>query len=128
MLRELKLYAQEKRQGGRRWDGNVPTNHKIVVERSINGRKTEEEKNLGRWVNCQRSLYQKGKLKPERQVDLERVGLKWSVLVVASWSSMYEHLCAYARDQRARNNGTWDGDVPQNLESNRGLLQILDGG
>ncbi|KAL7513792.1 hypothetical protein ACHAXN_011057 [Cyclotella atomus] len=44
MLRELKLYAQEKRQGGRRWDGNVPTNHKIVVERSINGRKTEDRK------------------------------------------------------------------------------------
>ena len=128
MLHELKLYAEEKRQGGRRWDGNVPTSHKIVVERAINGRKIEEEKNLGRWVNRQRSLYQAGKLKPERQVDLERVGLKWSVLVVASWSSMYEHLCAYARDQRARNNGTWDGDVPQNLESNRGLLQILDGG
>ncbi|KAL7510109.1 hypothetical protein ACHAXN_010665 [Cyclotella atomus] len=115
MLHELKLYAEEKRQGGRRWDGNVPTSHKIVVERAINGRKIEEEKNLGRWVNRQRSLYQAGKLKPERQVDLERVGLKWSVLVVASWSSMYEHLCAYARDQRARNNGTWDGDVPQNF-------------
>jgi hypothetical protein len=114
MLHELEVYAAQKRQGGRSWDGNVPTNYKITVERTVHGRKTEEEKNLGRWVNRQRSLYQSGKLRPERQADLERVGLKWSVLCVASWSTMFEHLCKFVNAQRAHNNGKWDGDIPLN--------------
>jgi hypothetical protein len=114
MLQELELYAEEKRRDGKVWDGNVPTNYKIVVERASGGRKTEEEKNLGRWVNRQRSLYQAGKLKKERQIDLERVGLKWSVLLTASWQTMYECLCNYAKERRAENNGIWDGNVPTN--------------
>ena len=114
MLRELEIYAEQKRQGGKVWDGNVPTNYKITVERIVHGRKMEEEKNLGRWVNRQRSLYQAGKLKEDRQAELERVGLKWSVLLLASWSSMYESLCKYAQEQRAENNGIWDGNVPAN--------------
>lgn len=92
MLHELELYAAQKRQGGRAWDGNVPTNCKITVERIDQGRPIREEKNLGRWVNRQRSLYQAGKLKPERQAELERAGLKWSVLSVTSWSTMYGEL------------------------------------
>jgi hypothetical protein len=51
MLRELEIYAEQKRQDGKVWDGNVPTNYKVTVETTINGRKTDEEKNLGRWVN-----------------------------------------------------------------------------
>ena len=114
MLRELEIYAEQKRQGGKVWDGNVPTNYKVTVETVVHGRKVEEEKNLGRWVNRQRSLYQAGKLKEDRQAELERVGLKWSVLLLASWSSMYETLCKYAQEQRAENGGEWDGNVPAN--------------
>eukprot|EP00804_Cyclotella_cryptica_P021116 CCRYP_019016-RA/>CCRYP_019016-RA protein AED:0.01 eAED:0.01 QI:1035/1/1/1/1/1/2/1086/1262 len=114
MLRELEIYAEQKRQGGKTWDGNVPTNYKITVERTCSGRKMEEEKNLGRWVNRQRSLYQSGKLKKQRQIDLEKVGLKWSVLLTASWGTMFECLCNYAKERRAENNGIWDGNVPTN--------------
>ena len=112
MLQELERYAAQKRQGGNTWDGNVPTNYKITVERVVNGRKTSEEKNLGRWVNRQRSLYQSGKLKEDRQFDLERVGLRWSVLSVASWSAMFNVFLNYVREQKAQNNGMWDGNVP----------------
>jgi hypothetical protein len=38
MLQELELYAEEKRRDGKVWDGNVPTNYKIVVERASGGR------------------------------------------------------------------------------------------
>lgn len=69
----------------------MPTNHKVRVKSaaSAGGTDQDEEKNLGRWVNRQRSLFQSGKLKKERQDDLERVGLRWSVLSTTSWPQMY---------------------------------------
>lgn len=45
----------------------VPTNYRIKAK--PNGKKlTEEDKNLGRWVNRQRSLFQAGKLRKDRQL------------------------------------------------------------
>lgn len=97
-------------------DGNVPTNYKIKSNIAI-GSGDDEEKNLGRWVNRQRSLFQAGKLKEDRQRDLERIGLKWSVLLTTSWSTMYESLCEYADEKRRHCPGGWDGNVPANYKT-----------
>lgn len=72
---------------------------------------------MGRWVNRQRSLFQGGKLKKDRQQDLERIGLKWSVLLTTSWSTMYDSLCAYAEEKRNLNPHGWDGNVPANFKT-----------
>jgi hypothetical protein len=71
---------------------------------------------LGRWVNRQRSLFQAGKLKKDRQQDLENIGLKWSVLLTTSWTTMYESLCSYAEEKRKSNHG-WDGNVQANYKT-----------
>ena len=116
MLRELQIYVAEQTKDGRPWDGNVPTNYKI---RSTTNGTEDEEKNLGRWINRQRSLFQAGKLKKERQMDLERIGLKWSVLL--TWSTMYDELCAFAEARREESaNGVWDGLGPSNHKSSLG--------
>jgi Helicase associated domain len=54
MLQELQIYVNLQTRAGRRWDGNVPTTYQIKsrTEGKFNG----EDKNLGRWVNRQRSL------------------------------------------------------------------------
>lgn len=97
-------------------DGNVPTNYKI--KSNIPTYNTDdEEKNLGRWVNRQRSLFQAGKLKKDRQQDLERIGLKWSVLLTTSWTTMYDSLCAYAEEKRKQSPHGWDGNVPANFKT-----------
>ena len=110
MLRELEVYI-ETQTGGAPWDGNVPTNYKIRTRGRTNGR--DEERNLGRWVNRQRSLHASGKLKRERKADLDRLGLRWSVQCASSWQGMYSHLSDYIRSRKAADpRGEWDGDVP----------------
>lgn len=52
---------------GQKWDGNVPTNYRIKSNIAADGTEIDEEKNLGRWINRQRSLFQGGRLKKERQ-------------------------------------------------------------
>lgn len=64
-------------------------------------------------MNRQRSLYQAGKLRKDRQQALERVGLKWSMLATTSWESMYETLCDYVQS-KTKEGGEWDGNVPAN--------------
>ncbi|KAL7538607.1 hypothetical protein ACHAXR_010916 [Thalassiosira sp. AJA248-18] len=118
MLHELEIYVNEQTKDGRTWDGNVPTNYKI--KSNFPGApvsELDEEKNLGRWVNRQRSLFQSGKLKKDRQMDLERIGLKWSVRLTTSWSTMYENLCAYAEEKRKQSPHGWDGNVPANFKT-----------
>jgi len=118
MLRELQIYVTEQTKDGRPWDGNVPTNYKIKSNTTAEG-VDDEEKNLGRWINRQRSLFQAGKLKKERQLDLERIGLKWSVLLTTSWTTMYDGLCAFVEARRKQSpSGVWDGDVPPNYKTN----------
>lgn len=51
---------------GKKWDGNVPTNYKIKY--SPDGTEYVEEKNLGRWINRQRSLFQANRLRKDRQL------------------------------------------------------------
>lgn len=115
MLQELQIYVTEQTKDGRPWDGNVPTNYKI---KSNTTAAEDEEKNLGRWINRQRSLFQAGKLKKERQLDLEGVGLKWSVLLTTSWTAMYDGLGAFADARRKQSaNGVWDGNVPPNYKT-----------
>jgi len=53
---------------GQPWDGNVPTNYRIKGNTAPDGTEIDEDKNLGRWINRQRSLFQAGKLKKHRQV------------------------------------------------------------
>ena len=78
----------------------------------------DEDKNLGRWINRQRSLYQSGKLKDDRKNQLEAIGLKWAVLSTTSWHTMYEALCKYAKAKRdADKNNYWDGNVPASYET-----------
>jgi hypothetical protein len=60
---------------------------------------SDEDKNLGRWVNRQRSLYQAGKLRKDRQLALEKVGLKWSMLATTSWDSMFDSLVEYVESK-----------------------------
>ena len=97
-------------------DGNVPTNYRIKSSIPIYNT-DDDEKNLGRWVNRQRSLFQAGKLKKDRQLDLEKIGLKWSVLLTTSWTSMFESLCAYADEKRKQSPNGWDGNVPANFKT-----------
>jgi hypothetical protein len=77
----------------------------------------DDDKNLGRWVNRQRSLYQAGKLRKDRQLALEKMGLKWSMLATTSWDSMFETLEEYV-DEKTRNGAKWDGNVPANYKTN----------
>mmetsp|Transcript_22915 Transcript_22915/g.35373 ORF Transcript_22915/g.35373 Transcript_22915/m.35373 type:complete len:788 (-) Transcript_22915:926-3289(-) len=117
MMDELRLYVQEKTKDGKPWDGNVPTNYRI--KGNGDGEEEDEEKNLGRWINRQRSLYQAGKLKKERQLELEKIGLKWSVLSTTSWVAMYEALCDYVKEKKKSDPGSeWDGNVPANHKTN----------
>jgi Helicase associated domain. len=78
----------------------------------------DDDKNLGRWINRQRSLYQAGKLKDDRRKQLEEVGLKWAVLSTTSWQTMYDALCEYASSKRSSDkHGLWDGNVPASYET-----------
>jgi hypothetical protein len=65
MMEELHLYVSEKTKDGSEWDGNVPTNYKIKGGALLD--EDGEERNLGRWINRQRSLYQSGKLRKDRE-------------------------------------------------------------
>jgi hypothetical protein len=47
--------------------------------------------------------------------ELEKIGLKWSVLSTASWDSMYESLVEYA--ELKKKDGDWDGNVPANYKT-----------
>ncbi len=109
------LASQHKTKDGKVWDGNVPTNYKIKTSKDGD----DDDKNLGRWINRQRSLYQSGKLKEERRIELEKIGLKWAVLSTTSWQSMYESLCSYVQTRKSIDkNNRWDGQVPANYETN----------
>ena len=116
MLQELSIYIKDQHRQGKVWDGNVPTNYQIKSrpDGGFNG----EDKNLGRWVNRQRSLYQSGKLRKERKIQLEGVGLKWSMLATTSWDGMYDTLKEYAEQQIKKLSGEkWDGNVPANYRT-----------
>lgn len=116
MLQELSIYIKDQHRQGKVWDGNVPTNYQIKSrpDGGFNG----EDKNLGRWVNRQRSLYQSGKLRKERKILLEGVGLKWSMLATTSWDGMYDTLKEYAEQQVKKLGGEkWDGNVPANYRT-----------
>jgi len=119
MMEELTIYVKEKTHEGKEWDGNVPTNYRIKGNTASDGTEIDEEKNLGFWIKWQRSLYQSGKLKKDRQIQLEKIGLKWAVLSTTSWQAMYEALCDYARNRRDTSlDGIWDGNVPASHETN----------
>lgn len=115
MVNELRIYVREKTKDGKDWDGNVPTAYKTSSNMAPDGTEIDEDKNLGRWINRQRCLYQTGKLKKERQVELESIGLKWVVLSNTSWNSMYDALSNYV--EKRKREGTWDGVVPACLET-----------
>ena len=59
-------YLVVKTKNGQSWDGNVPTNYKI--KSAPDGTVYDEEKNLGRWINRQRSLFQANRLRKDRQM------------------------------------------------------------
>eukprot|EP00978_Attheya_sp_CCMP212_P041131 scaffold232018_cov45-Attheya_sp.AAC.1 len=63
MMEELRIYVKEKTKDGEPWDGNVPTNYRIKGNTADDGTEIDKEKNLGRWINRQRCLFQGGKLK-----------------------------------------------------------------
>jgi hypothetical protein len=50
------------------------------------------------------------------QKQLERLGLKWSVLSTTSWDAMYDTLLEYI-EERKDLEGTWDGNVPANYRT-----------
>ena len=98
---------------------SVPTNYRIKVTRDKSKpfvKDDDEDKNLGRWVNRQRSMFQAGKLRKDRQLALEKIGLKWSMLATTSWESMFETLCQYIEGKKKGGN-VWDGNVPANYRT-----------
>jgi hypothetical protein len=115
MFDELRHYVNEQAGQGKKWDGNVPTSYQIKSR--PNSTFQGEDKNLGRWVNRQRSRYQAGKLHKDRQFQLEKLGLKWSVLASSPWDAMYETLLAYV-EEKTKNGAAWDGNVPANYRTN----------
>merc|ERR1712238_550638 len=78
MMEELTIYVKEKTHEGKEWDGNVPTNYRIKGNTASDGTEIDEEKNLGRWINRQRSAYASNKLKKELILKLEKIGMKWT--------------------------------------------------
>lgn len=91
----------------------VPTGYIIKVTKEKKKpfiKDDDEDKNLGRWVNRQRSMYHCGRLRKDRQLALEKIGLKWSMLATTSWDSMYETLVEYV-EEKTKNGGKWDGNV-----------------
>jgi hypothetical protein len=110
MFEELKIYIEGQTKLGKTWDGNVPTGYQIKARPGANFQ--GEDKNLGRWVNRQRSMFQAGRLQKDRQIELENLGLKWSMIQTVSWDDMYDALVAYADEQKAKSGGKWDGNVP----------------
>jgi Helicase associated domain len=114
MLNELTVYINEQTKKGLTWDGNVPTNYQIKTK--LDSEFAGEDKNLGRWVNRQRSMYQAGKLRKARQLELEKIGLKWSMLATTSWDSMFETLESYVQSQTSESSA-WDGNVPANFKT-----------
>lgn len=114
MLSELRKYIEEQSASGISWDGNVPTNYQIKTDH--NSKFAGEDKNLGRWVNRQRSLFRSGKLRKDRQADLEAIGLKWSMLSTNSWEVMFDTLCAYIEERKTQAGG-WGGNVPANYRT-----------
>lgn len=113
-LDELRNYINEHTKDGKEWDGNVPTHYQIKAK--PNGKFAGEDKNLGRWVNRQRSLYQAGRLRKDRQIALEKLGLKWSMLSSTSWDAMFETLLEYVTERKSK-EGSWDGNVPANFRT-----------
>jgi hypothetical protein len=69
-------------------------------------------------VNRQRCLFQAGRLKKDRQEDLEKLGLRWSVLTTTPWEDMYKSLCVYAQQQQTLCPGGWDGNIEANYKTN----------
>lgn len=63
-------------------------------------------------------MYQSGKLKEERRLELEKIGLKWAVLSTTSWQAMYDALLEYV-EMRKKNdqNNQWDGHIPASYET-----------
>ncbi|KAL3904251.1 MAG: hypothetical protein SGILL_010141, partial [Bacillariaceae sp.] len=118
MLEELRIYIADQEKQGKNWNGNVPTNYKIKISKDKKPflKEDDEDKNLGRWVNRQRSMYQAGRLRKDRQEALEKIGLKWSVLATTTWDSMFETLEEYVKE-KSRNGSKWDGNVPANFRT-----------
>lgn len=113
-LEELRIYVREKTKNGGQWDGNVPTNYQIKAR--PDGQFAGEDRNLGRWVNRQRSLFQAGKLRKDRKESLEQLGLKWSMLDSTTWEAMFDNLLVYIKEKK-RTTGEWDGNVPANYKT-----------
>lgn len=115
MLEELSTYIKDQHRRGKVWDGNVPTNYQIKTRPSggFNG----EDKNLGRWINRQRSMFQSGKLRKDRQLALEGIGLKWSMLATTSWEGMFDTLKEYVSQLKTSGVDVWDGNVPANYRT-----------
>jgi hypothetical protein len=70
------MYARLKQFKNREGHCNVPRSHE------------EDEANLGPWVSQQRHLKTKEQLDPDRQKQLEEIGLEW-MLFAAKWDEMY---------------------------------------
>jgi hypothetical protein len=53
------------------------------------------EKRLARWVNTQRTAYKRGKIRPDRQRQLESIGFVWDA------SAKFRPSCANSGEYRA---------------------------
>jgi hypothetical protein len=102
----------------------VPTNYRIKTKLA-SGSKDDEDKNLGPWVNRQRSLYSAGKLRKDRQKvrlyvchcdkeynchhthsSFEGSGRRWTKMVHAGHDVMGVHVRNPLRIRRVQSKST----------------------
>jgi len=74
-----------------------------------------EGNKVGRWINKQRVLYNQGRLSQERTILLERAGFPWSKKNRASWSTHYEHLLQFRKD----NPNRWPTQTEEHADGNK---------
>ena len=58
-------------------------------------------------------------------MELEEIGLKWSVISTAPWDTMFEALSDYKKMKIALDPKVgWDGDVPANYKTKDGFPKV----
>jgi len=74
-------------------DCNAPANERVILEDGT-------EQNLGQWLRRQRTLYNRGKLRTDRQNRLQILvdagKLSWDIIHVDAWEQQYEALLAWS--------------------------------
>ncbi|MBF0626089.1 MAG: helicase associated domain-containing protein [Magnetococcales bacterium] len=97
------------------WDQGLGTLAAWVARRGAADPPPDAEGGLGQWVEAQREAWRKGRLAPERQRRLEKLGLVWDPEARA-WEQALQRFEAYRR-------ATGHGLVPEDWAEDADLAQ-----